>query len=450
VRFCDGRTRVSRKIINHGGMALATLQRGWCRHCSGVALWLVLTLLLAGSVCSTAKTTLQVMDWKLHQTAATQAWFQQVKETFEEEHPGVEIEYVPAAYGTAYREKLLVGAAAGTAPDAVSLSIVWARELWDAGVLLNLNPFIEKTPELHPRNFIPATQVYNQVDGDVYGITNAMDEALLLYNCDFFEQSGLSTDPYAMQSWDDLKASLRKLVQADSSGTITRHGLSMGMGAQEFTAWLTANGGSFYLEPPIRSGFNSKEGLESAEFLVSLQQSRLLGGNFSQRSAAMGYGLNSTPYHLNRDAPDLNFLVTSFPKGPSGSHRGSTVWGNMYSITEGSSHPELAWEFIKYYGSLRGNIDIFNALDYVTSPRLDFYRSREWVTARMRQPWMPIIPEIASVGGVYPFLASTELTRQVWNPLARPALMGTLPIQSAFAQAAEIYDRLLREMSASK
>jgi ABC-type glycerol-3-phosphate transport system substrate-binding protein len=164
----------------------------------------------------------------------------------------------------------------------------------------------------------------------------------------------------------------------------------------------------------------------------------------------MRYGLNATPYFLDRDAPDLNFQVTSFPQGPSGTQRGSTVWGNMYSISATSKNPGLAWEFIAYYASLRGNIGIFEALDYVTSPRLDFYRSRQWIAARSRHDWMPLVPEIAYVGGVYPFLESHRLTHQVWNPLMRPALMGTAPVQSSFTQAAEIYDRFLADMMPSK
>lgn len=411
---------------------------------------ITVVVLMSASLAVMAKTTLVVMDWKLNETSATQAWFQQVKATFEAEHLGTEIEYVTAPWGEQYREKVLVGAAAGTAPDAVSLSIIWARELWDAGVLENLNPYIQRAPDLHPRNFIPATQVYNQIDGNVYGITNAMDESLLMYNTDHFALSGLDTDPYALASWKDLIAALKKLTIIDSAGTITRAGLQMGVYSESYSGWLTANGGSFYTGDLTRSAFNSKQGIETAEFLVELQQSRLLGGTFELRTAAMRYGLNASPYILDRDIRDLNFQVTSFPAGPSGKQRGSTVWGNMYSITKGSKQTELAWEFIKYYASLRGNIDIFEALDYVTSPRLDFYRSRQWIAARARSGWMPMIPEIASVGGVYPFLEAVRLSQQVWTPLVAPALAGTAPIQGAFAQAAEIYDRILAEMTTRK
>jgi len=117
---------------------------------------------------------LTVMDWKINETEQTQKWFQYVKERFEAENPGVTIEYLPVNWEEV-REKLLTGVAAGTAPDVVALSIVWARELYEMGALLPLNDLIARTPEVDPQQFIPATQAYNQKDGVIFGITNAMD-----------------------------------------------------------------------------------------------------------------------------------------------------------------------------------------------------------------------------------------------------------------------------------
>jgi hypothetical protein len=58
-----------------------------------------------------------------------------------------------------------------------------------------------------------------------------------------------------------------------------------------------------------------------------------------------------------------------------------------------------------------------------------------------------MIPEIANVGRVYPFLEAVKLAQQVWTPLMGPALTGTMPIQGVFAQAAEIHGRILAEIA---
>ncbi len=84
-------------------------------------------------------TVLRVMDWKLNETGATQEWFRYVKERFEVEHPGVEIQYEPVAWGDAYRDQIITRTVGGVPPDVVSLSIIWANELYRSGLLQPLN-----------------------------------------------------------------------------------------------------------------------------------------------------------------------------------------------------------------------------------------------------------------------------------------------------------------------
>ncbi len=393
-----------------------------------------------------AKTVLTVMDWKLNETKATQAWFQQVKEKFEREHPGVEVQYVTAPWGNEYRDKILTGVAAGSAPDVVSLSIVWARDLFEKGALLPLNNFIKKTPELAPERFVPPTQWYNQKDGVIFGITNAMDESAVLYNLDFFEEAGLDTDPMAIATWDQFLDAARKLTKVGPDGKVSRYGYN-GFGLEVYNSWLVSNGGSFYADRALnKAGFNSPQAIETAQFLHDLLNVyRVIGGSLAGRTAAMEHGGNWSPYFLQQSAPDLRFNLTSYPKGPSGHDRGTTVWGNMMAIPASSKNAELAWEFISYYCGLQGNIDMFKALNYVNSPRLDFYRSQVWLEAQRRFIWMPMIPRVAMVGGVYPFRRYTELTGQIWGPLLEPALRGQKPIRSSFEEAERLYNQILAQ-----
>jgi len=123
----------------------------------------------------TAKTVLRVQDWKINETEAYRQWFDAAKERFEEMYPDVEIEYDGTGFGNEYVEKLYISTATETGPDVAFVSIVWARDLYDAGALLPLNDYIAQTPHLAPDQFIPTTQVYNQKDGVFYGITNALD-----------------------------------------------------------------------------------------------------------------------------------------------------------------------------------------------------------------------------------------------------------------------------------
>ncbi len=328
----------------------------------------------------------------------------------------------------------------------ISLSIIWARDFWDQGLLLNLNPYVERTPELQPDQFIPATQLYNQVDGNIYGITNAMDVDLLIYNLDILEESGFSTDPNTYDTWEGFYDAVQKLTVYEPDGTVARYGLQMDIQASTtFSSWLTANGGSFYSPDLTSVGFNTPEGFETAEYLLRFHDAGLLGGigAFISWKAAMQRGINADPYFFEQAAPDIRYTLSAFPKGPSGTQRGATAWGNMYSIAKGSANPDLAWEYIKFYTGLEGNIEMFRQLRYVSSPRRDFYQSEAWNQIRADHDWMPLIPQIAYLGGVYPFLKYSDFASRVWSPLMAPAFRREVSLVGAFEQAATVYNRIL-------
>lgn len=390
------------------------------------------------------KTTITVMSWQLNETEQTQAWFRRAKEVFESQHPSVEVELTTANWGEEYRQKVLVGTVGGAAPDVVHLSIVWGRNLYELGALLPLNEYIARDREaIALDDFVPITQQYNQKDGIYFGVTSAMDEAALIYNIDLLEKAGLDTDPDAMASWEDFRTYAQRLTRTHGNETI-QWGYAGGFGVEVFNSFLVANGGSFYDSVGL-TGFNSRQGIETGQFLQKLySEYRCLGGNFINRTAAMMHGGNWVPYQLQQQTPDMRFVLTSYPQGPSGSSRGTTTWGHMYSITSSTKHPDLAWEFVRYYTSLEANVEMFQMLNYVASPRMSFYKTKEWRSAIRSYPWMTNIPHIAMAGGVYPYLQYSDMDSQVWNPIVVPALAGERALQPALEQAERLYNQILQ------
>jgi|LSQX01.1.fsa_nt_gb multiple sugar transport system substrate-binding protein len=415
---------------------------------------LVVSLLALGFVSFAAaaqeKTVLRVMDWKLNETGATQAWFQYVKERFEAEHPGVVVEYHPMPWSEAYRDQLVTSSIAGVPPDVVSLSIIWANDLYRAGVLMPLNDYVAKDPDVGPEAMIPATQVYNQWEGVIFGITHTMDENVLFYDIDALEEVGLSADPYAIQSWDDMITYARRLTVYDDAGNVVRAGYEPDFWDTAFTSWLTANGGSFYNATLTGPAFHDEAGRQTLQFLHDLRNVyRVTGGDTPMSvmngTAAMVTSGNWAAYTAQQQRPDLNFNMTSFPAGPNGVQRGTTVWGNMYSIPVNAANPDLAWEFIRWYTSLEGNLEMLKFLDYIASPRLDFYQTDEWRAVAAEYHWAPRVPEIAIVGGTFAFLRNTEFMNQAFRPYLMQAYLGNMPVETALEQAARIVERLLAE-----
>jgi len=394
----------------------------------------MLAVLVLGSV-GAAKTILRVQDWKINESETCQQWFMAAKERFEEMYPDVEIVYDGTGWGSWYVEKLHIGVATDTAPDVASVSIAWARDLFEAGVLLPLNDFIAKTPDLAPANFIPTTQLYNQKDGIFYGITNALDAEFIVYNMNHFDEAGLSTDPHAMETWDDFVSFGRKLVVRDSDGEIRRYGFDFRPTINVFSAFLDSNGGSIYNDTFTGLNIDTPEGRETLKFLhdIRVEYGFALDGmtspyaNFLNNTAAMGWGGFYSSYYVPQYVPGIRLGFTAIPKGPSGDKRGAMVFGNMYSITTSSKNPELAWKFIEWMGSLEAHLLHFEITETVQSARLDFYRSDLWLEKMWEHSWMQMIPEIAMCTGIYPFL-QLETLDAVWPELVYEPARGNRPL----------------------
>lgn len=415
-----------------------------------VGLVVVFALLAASFVAlAQERRVLRVMDWKINETGATQEWFQYVKERFEAEHPGVEVQYEAMPWSEAYREQLITRTVAGTPPDVVSLSVIWANDLYRNGLLMPLNDYVAEDPEVGPEAMVPATQIYNQWEGVIYGITHTMDENVLFYDVDALEEVGLDSDPYAITDWDGLVDYAKKLTRYDSSGNVIRAGYEPEFWDTSFTSWLTANGGSFYNPTLTGPGFDSPEGRESLQFLHDLNRVYRVtlpdSGSVLAGTAAMITSGNWASYHAHQTRPELRFNMTSFPAGPRSHQRGTTVWGNMYSIPTGAENPDLAWEFIRWYTSLEGNLAMLQFLPYLASPRLDFYQTDEWRDLVDQYPWAGMIPEISLVGGAFAYLRNTDFMNQAFRPYLLQAYHGNMPVETAIEEAARVVARLLAE-----
>ena len=84
-------------------------------------------------------------------------------------------------------------------------------------------------------------------------------------------------------------------------------------------------------------------------------------------------------------------------------------------------------------------------LPYVASPRIDFYRTPEWRAFAARHVWAPRVPEIAYVGGTFAFLRNTDFMNQAFRPYLMQAYLGSIPVETALAQAETVVNRLLAE-----
>ncbi len=402
-----------------------------------VSIFLVLAM---GSISTAfAQETLQVWDWWGRGSQAAIDWFEHVEKTFEEQHPGVDYQFLTIAGAGGLNDRLVAAAASGLSPDASQISVAYARGAFEAGLLMPLNEYLDKTPELQMHNFIPVSSTFNQKDGQIYGIPHNIDANALVYNVDLFDEAGLDSGVYAIDNWDTFRDYAQKLTRFSSSGDVIRTGFATSISMLTFSNWLYANGGSFYDDDYQQLEVASQAGIEALEFLVELQSlGQVLppgaGNPLASGRAAMYLGGTFHGHIIHNEAPDLNFKVTSFPPGPSGTERAVTGWVNMMSIPSGAKNPDLAWEYLKYYTGLQGQIDIIQVHDRPGQPRYDFYQSAAWEDAVREYPYLETVLDVFQSAKPYPFIKYSELNA-IFGPLLSQVSNGELAPRQALEEA---------------
>lgn len=401
-----------------------------------ILIGLLCVLVLSAAAAASERTKVEVWDWWAGE-AIYDPWWDFIKTTFEERNPDLELVvlHVPNIYNLA--ERLILGAAGGVLPDVAQSSIVTGRELYELGVLLELNPLIERTQGTEIANFIPATQYYNHKGDTVYGISLNMAANALIYNVDHFEESGLDADPLALRSWGDWRDAVRKLAHVDPNGSVQRGGIQrLAANINNFGPFLHANGGDFYNADQTAHVFASDQGIEALEMMVDLfGRMNVAGGNFRQGTASMWVGGNWDGLSIAEANPEMRFELTTLPAGPSGRERATQTWSNMLVIPRNAPNPEASWRYIQFVTSVEVNEKLVEVLGRLPA-RLDYYASGHWAQASADAPYLANAPTIAMAGGVYPFL-SNPAVRQATDALFAAAYAGEAAPATALRQAEE-------------
>ncbi len=138
-------------------------------------------------------------------------------------------------------QKFAAALAGGTAPDALSLDLVYVPAFASAGVLLDIGDWAGRLPY---RDHLPRTHLQQGLyQGRTYGMPFSAEGSILLYNKALFRQAGL--DPQRPpQDWASLLADAERVhrLGRDIHGFFFSSGCG-GCQAFEFTPFVWASGG---------------------------------------------------------------------------------------------------------------------------------------------------------------------------------------------------------------
>ncbi|MBK5195237.1 MAG: sugar ABC transporter substrate-binding protein [Proteiniphilum sp.] len=300
--------------------------------------------------------TLNFASWSILEKG-TQGYFEELKSDFEQENPGIEIEYQGYPYG-GLKTQALIMANAGEAPDIIQSARSWYPSFVIGGYVTDMSKLMG---DAYMDDIFPEILADMEYDGGIYGIPWKVCPFVMFYNKELFRQAGLNPEqpPRTYEEALEYATEISKLRDSDgnkvfglgqTTGAVPVSGGSVLSMMFSFGGGLTDENGNVdidnanniaafsFLAELDEKGFNPEGAL--LKDLRNLFAIGRLGMYFDQMWGMTGV------YAINPDIrPDVGM---SNPLGGNGKAPGSTLEAHLLLVSEDSRHKEAAAKFIEF------------------------------------------------------------------------------------------------------
>ncbi|HHW10605.1 MAG TPA: extracellular solute-binding protein [Firmicutes bacterium] len=331
---------------------------------------MLLTVLCAQMVLSeTVKLTMA--HWMFPRSAAYKEGIEEAIASFRAKYPNVEIELlVPGTSNDPFIQGIKTWYVAGNSPDIIGVDAVKMQSFWPDGILLDLNPFIEKDPSFRFNMIYPWTWEGMVFNGKRYGVPREVYHRELFLNNDLFAEGGVSI-PSNDWTWNEFVDYARKLTR-DTDGDATPD-IWGWQSAYTNLYFLHAWGGSFYIDNGRKVGLLMPEAIEAFEQLLALEREMRVAPTAAQEKAAGGTTamtqnskiaiFHADIYSIPSNTYSFDYTLRLFPIAKQ---RAVSSFVNGFGISSASKHPELAWAFLSHLLSADVLYETFVKRDYVS------------------------------------------------------------------------------------
>jgi multiple sugar transport system substrate-binding protein len=289
------------------------------------------------------------------------AVWQKIVDEFQTSHPTIKVN-VEVSDWDAYWDKLRTLFAGETPPDIFAMDAPLYPDWVSRKVLLNLQPYIDKTPDFL-KDFYPVTlEAYKRDDG-YYGLPRDFQTIVLFYNKDMFDAAGVA---YPTDKWtlNDLRDAAKKLTKdTNNDGIIDQWGFSSDLVDMELL-WSEAvwgYGGDIISADRTKTLLGDEKARGAWHFISDLvlkdktvpDPTQVV--QFGNDAFGAGVAAMTTIGHwVVPQYAQLKFKwnVAPFPAGPSA--RVTSVNSAGFVVAKASKNPDAAWEFIQFAVSKNG------------------------------------------------------------------------------------------------
>ena len=288
---------------------------------------------------------------------------------FEQANPKIKIQFDVA---TNYFEKLRTELASGDTSDVAFTAQGGAQALANDGGLMAMDPFIAR--DVKPGDYYDYALESGRHKGKSYVFPYDGGTFALAYNKQLFDNAQLPypDDTWTWEKYAQVAARLtvdRNGKRADDSGfdprQIAQYGSTSIRGDYWYYIW--ANGGDILTKDKQKSTLDSREALDTIQWLADLHTKRVImpSPKFPEADPAAvagDVGFTAGRVALSphgrwrvseyRRLAQFAWDVAPMPKGKAG--RAAYGWFSGMSIISGSKAAAEAWEFCKFWGSEPG------------------------------------------------------------------------------------------------
>jgi len=414
----------------------------------------------AGGTGATAEAvTLRYRTWHAAaQSEGDAAWYEWLTENY----TAAKLEYEFVPFGAEYIQKVLADSAAGTPPDLLHSSIIWAREFYDRGVLLDLDDFISTVPELAPDQFYgEATNSYRSKDGKYYGVPwEGPDAGIIAVNSALLAEVGLDPKGADIKTWDDFVEAAKALTKREGDEIVQAGYLLQDHRYIEFfNSFLVGNGGAMHDPEFAQATFNNEKSLQVLQMQLDLLNTHKVSlpisperqdeQLFLQGKAAMIHAGTWSTTTLDDQKPEgFEYWYIIFPQGPQGEGKAGTTWSNMFVLPKATANVDAAWDLMKYCTTPPVVITRFE-ISTRTTPHKAIFESEKWREVLQRAPQRETTIAAAEAGGVYPFFPFfTEANDAIGIELQQVMTAGKDPQEALNEAERKVNEIIARRASA--
>ncbi|KAB0677352.1 ABC transporter substrate-binding protein [Aureimonas leprariae] len=259
-------------------------------------------------------------------------------------------------------QKYAVAAAGGTAPDALSLDLIYTPAFASAGQLEDITdlakslPYFDQLSKAHV-----ATGTWQD---RIYGLPFSADASVLIWNKKLFKEAGLDPEK-GPTTWAEIRTDAEKVnaLGNDNKGFYFS-GNCGGCNIFTFTPLVWASGGDMFADEGKKATIDTPQMRDAIAFYQGMVKDGLVpagsqtdtGANFFAAFATGKIGITPSGSFaigaLNEQHPDLEYGVTYLPGKEGG--WSSFAGGDNFVVSKGTTKMAGIKAFLEYAYSLDG------------------------------------------------------------------------------------------------